>query len=209
MTRHWKIPFGAASMAIAASAAGAAPSVFIKADATTPFWNGTAEARILGKNAGRVTADVLSKYLADTMLYGTYAVCALEAASADSFVGLDRESQAGIDAYRPHATWRAEATAPGGRRVIGQSVLFESCDGELKGAALLVSDAATAEILRWEPLGNGVDDRGHSVPSWVMFIKPAEGDELFGYSGCTECGARTNVYYDVTREKIYTEYNGH
>ena len=196
MMRHWIRAVGVASMAIAASAAGAAPSVFIKADSTTPFWNGTAEARILGKSAGRVTATVLSK-------------CALEAASADSFVGLDRESQAGIDACRPHVTWRAEATAPGGRRVIGQSVLFESCDGELKGAALLVTDAATNEILRWEPLGNGVDDRGQSVPSWVMFIKPAEGDELFGYSGCTECGARTNVYYDLTRKKIYTEYNGH
>lgn len=81
MMRHWIRAFGVASMAIAASAAGAAPSVFIKADSTTPFWNGTAEARILGKSAGRVTATVLSK-------------CALEAASADSFVGLDRESQA-------------------------------------------------------------------------------------------------------------------
>lgn len=206
MIRHLMITLGLGSLAVAASAA---PSVFIKADATTPFWSGAAEARILGRNAGPVTIAALSKYLEDTMLYGTYAVCALEAASADSFVGLDRVSQGGIDAYRPQVSWRAEATAPGGRRVIGQSVLFESCDGELKGAALLVTDAATNEILRWEPLGNHFDERGQSVPSWVMFIAPAEGDELFGYSGCTECGARTNVYYDVTRKAIYTEYNGH
>jgi hypothetical protein len=40
-------------------------------------------------------------------------------------------------------------------------------------------------------------------------LNPSEGDDLLSYSGCTECGDRTYVYFDVTRQKIYTEHNGH
>jgi len=189
--------------------ASAAPSVFIRADPTTPFWNGTAEARIFGKNAGPVSTEAVNAFLSETMIYGLYEVCSLEAVGSDTFVGIDRETQRQIEEYRGSVTWRAEAIAPGGRRLLGQSVVFESCGGELRGAALLVTDVATDEVLRWEPLGNGFDAAGGEIPSWVMFINASGGDELFSFSGCTECGARTNVYYDITRKKIYTEYNGH
>ena len=72
-----------------------------------------------------------------------------------------------------------------------------------------VSDSTTNEILRWEPLGEQVGLNGKSYTAWVVFLSPKKSDELFSYSGCTECGAKTNVYYDVTRKRIYTEYNGH
>ena len=167
-------------------------------------------ARILGRAAGPVTAERLSEYLERELIYGSYRVCSLEAVQSDTFVGIDRATQTEISATLPHVAWRATGVAPDGRRVVGQSVVFEGCGAEdPRGAALLVSDAANGEILRWEPLGRRMV-AGRSVPSWVMFINPKEGDhDLFSYSYCTECGDRTYVYYDVTRRRIYTEHNGH
>lgn len=194
------------------TAALAAPSVFVTAEKNQSWWRGDIQARILGTAAGPVTADKLSAYIEETQIFNSYRVCALEAVQPDSFVGVDRETQTLIDAYRGQVAWRAEAVAPGGRKILGQSVLFEGCDGEeVEGAALLVTDAATGEILRWQPLGSFTGDDGRERPAWVLFMTPREegGDELFSFSHCTECGARTNVYYDVTRKRIYTEYNGH
>lgn len=144
------------------------------------------------------------------MIYGVYRVCSLEAVQPDTYVGIDRATQAEIDETQPQAAWRATGVTPDGRRVVGQSVLFEGCDPEdPRGAALLVTDAATGEVLHWEPLGERIV-RSVSVPSWVLFLHSKEGDhDLFSYSGCLECGDRTHVYYDVTRRRIYTEYNGH
>lgn len=50
---------------------------------------------------------------------------------------------------------------------------------------------------------------GDAAPTWALFLWLPEGDELFGFSDCSECGARTDVYYDGRRKHIYTEYNGH
>jgi hypothetical protein len=167
-------------------------------------------ARILGQSAGPVTTERLSAYLEREMIYGVYRICSLEAVQPDTYVGIDRATQAEINATQPEAAWRATGVTPDGRRVVGQSVLFEGCDpGDPRGAALLVTDATTGEVLHWEPLGERVV-RGVSVPSWVLFLHSKEGDhDVFSYSGCAECGDRTYVYYDVTRRRIYTEYNGH
>lgn len=201
----------AALMLCASTGALAAPSVFVTAEKNRSWWRGDIQARILGTSAGRVSAEKLSDYIEATQIYYSYRVCALEVVQPDSFVGVDRETQTAIDAYRGQVAWRAEAVAPGGRKILAQSVLFEGCDEDgPKGAALLVTDAETGEILRWQPLGTFTGDDGREKPAWVLFITPREGgDELFSFSDCTECGARTNVYYDVTRRHIYTEYNGH
>lgn len=205
------LKIAAAVMGLAGSvAATAAPSVFVQSEQGGVWWNGQMNARILGRAAGPVTVESLSAYLEEELIYGPYRVCALEAVQADTFVGIDRPTQEEINATLPHVAWRANGTTPDGRRVLGQSVVFEGCDAEdPRGAALLVTDAASGEILRWEPLGPRMV-AGRSVPSWVLFINPKDGDhDLFSYSYCTECGDRTYVYYDVTRRRIYTEHNGH
>jgi hypothetical protein len=144
------------------------------------------------------------------MIYSPYRVCALEAVQSDTFVGIDRKTQTEIDEYRASVTWRQVGITPDGRKLLGQSVVFEGCDAEdPRGAALLVTDQTTGEILRWESIGDRIREGGKSFPTWALFLSPKEGDELFSYSGCTECGASTDVYYDVTRKKIYLEYNGH
>lgn len=48
-----------------------------------------------------------------------------------------------------------------------------------------------------------------SAPTWALFLLAPLGDELFAYSDCSECGARTNVFYDGRRKHVYVEYNGH
>lgn len=183
--------------------------MFVRSELGQAWWTRQMDARILGKAAGPVSTKALSAYLDRTMLYSSYAVCSLEPAQGDTFVGIDRATQAEIDATRAQVAWRAEAVTPDGRKVLGQSVVFEGCDEEdPRGAALLVTDSATGEILRWEPIGDQVREQ-KCFPAWALFVSPRGGDELFSYSGCTECGAQTNVYYDVTRKRIYTEYNGH
>ena len=176
------------------------------------WWDGAMTARILGKSAGPVTVEKLSAYLEKTMIYYSYRVCSLEAVQGDTFVGIDRATQEQIDEYRPQLSWRAESTAPGGRRILGQSVVFEGCgEDDPRGGALLVTDAATGEILRWLPMGSYTDRKGAVVPIWVMFLdaRRENGEELFSTSLCRECGDQTNVYYDMTRRHVYTEHNGH
>lgn len=193
-----------------ATIASAAPSVFVRTESGASWWIREMEARILGKSSGTVTADQLTAYLKETILYSPYEVCSLEAVQGDTFVGLDRATQNEIDETKPHVAWRIDATTPDGRRVVGQSVVFEACaENDPRGAAILVTDAETREILRWAPIGDQVGLNGKSYPAWALFLSAKESDELFSYSGCTECGARTYVYYDVSRKQIYTEYNGH
>lgn len=203
--------FGAVLLFWAVSAS-AAPSVFVKSEPNSMWWDGAMTARILGQAAGPVTAEKLSAYLAETMIYYSYKVCSLEAVQSDTFVGIDRATQKEIDEYRPHASWRAETVAPGGRRILGQSVVFEGCGAEdPRGAALLVTDVATGEILRWLPMGSYTDRNGRQAPIWVMFLDPRDenGEEVFSTSLCRDCGDRTFVYYDVTRRHVYVEHNGH
>lgn len=204
-----RIPIIAVLLSAWSMAASAAPSVFVKGEPNSMWWDGAMTARILGEAAGPVTAKKLSDYIGETMIYHSYRVCALEPVAPDSFVGVDRATQTEIDSYKALSSWRAESVAPGGRRILGQSVLFEACDDGPRGAALLVSDAATGEILRWQPMGNYTDRSGREVPIWVMFLDSKDGDELFSFSLCRECGDRTHVYYDVTRRHVYAEHNGH
>ncbi|MGN7928640.1 hypothetical protein [Sphingopyxis sp. 22461] len=195
-----------------AAPASAAPSVFVKSEPNSMWWDGAMTARILGTSAGPVTAEKLSAYLEKTMIYYSYRVCSLEAVQGDTFVGIDRATQLQIDEYRPHVSWRAESVAPGGRRILGQSVVFEGCEADdPRGGALLVTDIATGEILRWVPMGSYTNKSGDAVPIWVMFLDPRHegGEDLFSTSLCRDCGDRTHVYYDVTRRHIYTEHNGH
>lgn len=199
----------ASLLASMSSSLGAAPSVFVRSDPGMGWWLRAMEGRILGKAVGPVTTEKLSAYLADTMIYSPYRVCALEAAGSDTFVGLDRPTQAEIESSRLHTSWRVTAVTPDERTVVGQSVVFEGCDAEdPRGAALMVTDAVSGEILRWQILGDRYDEE-KSFPAWALFLYPRENDELFSYAGCMECGDRTLVYYDVTRKRIYTEHNGH
>lgn len=199
----------AAGALMVGTMAEANPSVFVRSEPGFAWWLRQMEGRVLGKSAGPVSAEDLSTYLEETMLYSPYRVCSLEPIQEDTFVGIDREAQSEIDATQADVSWQMEAATPDSRRVLGQSVVFEGCDQEdPRGAALLVTDNATGEILRWQPLGQ-VSDGTRSYPVWVLFLYPRNDDELFSYSGCTECGDRTNVYYDVTRKRIYTEHNGH
>ncbi len=184
----------------------ATPSVFVHDEPGMAWWTRQMEVRIVGKTAGTVTVKQLSTYLEETMIYSSYSVCALEAIQSDTFVGINRKTQTEIDQYRAHVSWRQEGITPDGRKVLGQSVVFEACDPDApRGAALLVTDQTTGEILRWEPIGERIREGSKSFPAWVLFLSPRADDELFSYSGCTECDASTNVYYDVTRKKIYVE----
>jgi hypothetical protein len=167
------------------------------------------EARVLGKAAGSVTLAPLNSFIEKSREYYAFKACALESVTSGTFVGLDKETQAEIDASAREARWQIAAITPDGRKVLAQSVLFEACDDEdLKGGALLVTDIGTGEVLLFEPLGTYTSG-GKTFPAWAMFLWPKRTDELFGYSGCTECGDLTRVYYDVTRKRLYTEYNGH
>lgn len=184
--------------------------MFVRAETGLGWWLRKMEARILGRAAGAVTVQRLNEYLGEELVYGPYEVCSLEAVLPDTFVGLDRATQAEINATLPHVSWRVAAVAPDGRRIVGQSVVFEACDeSDPRGAALLITDEATGEILRWEPLGYREDTQGREYPAWTLFIHAKSDDELFSYSACVECGARTFLYYDVTRRRVYSEYNGH
>lgn len=194
---------------LSGSVASATPSVFVRGDAGA-WWTQRMEARILGTAAGGVTTQRLSDFLEDTLIYGSYRVCSLEAVQNDTYVGLDRAAQAEINATLPHVAWRLTSATADGRRVLAQSVVFEGCDpDDPRGAALLITDAATNEIMLFQPMGD-YGEGDDTYPAWVVFLSPKEGaHELLSYSTCTECGARTYVYYDVTRRRIYTEYNGH
>ena len=188
----------------------AAPSVFVRREAGTSWWNGDMEARIIGKKTEGVTAKQLSDFLAETMIYSPYEICSLEPVDASTFVGIDKPTQEDINSTLPHVSWHQLGKAPDGREILGQIVVFEGCGSEEpRGAALLATDKVTSEILRWEPIGDTIGEKGLRQPTWVMFLDSGQDGELFAYSGCTECGARTSVYYDVTRKKIYSEYNGH
>ena len=190
--------------------ASAAPSVFVRDQKGYAWWTRKMEARILGQAAQSVTAKQLSDYLQQTMDYYAYRICSLEAVQPDTYVGVDRAAQAEINSTLADMKWRIDSVTPDGRKIVGQSVVFEGCDpDDPRGAALLVTDAATGEILRWELTGNRADDDGKEYPNWTLFLSGKEEDELFSYARCTECGDQTNVYYDVTRRKIYTESNGH
>ncbi|WP_132469813.1 hypothetical protein [Novosphingobium sp. ST904] len=190
-------------------AVNAAPSVFVKKEPNSMWWDGAMNARILGQAAGPVTVKKLSDFIGETMIYYSYTVCSLEPVGPDTFGGIDRDTQTEIDGYKAQSSWRAESVAPGGRRILGQSVVFEGCDDGPRGAALLVTDTMTGEILRWQPMGNYTDNAGREVPIWVMFLDPKQGEELFSTSLCRECGDRTHIYYDITRKHVYAEHNGH
>ena len=104
-----------------------------------------------------------------------------------------------------------EGVTPDGKRIVAQSVLFEECDDpDNRGAAVLVTNAQTSEVMMFERMGTFSNN---SNPIWTAFLLKPELDDpdpaLFSYSHCTECGATTSIYYDVTRKKLYTEYNGH
>lgn len=195
---------------VSSEAAFAGPSVFVRSEKGSSWETTKMDARILGQSVGNVTAKQLSDYIAETVAFYPYSICSIEAADADSYVGLDRDVQSEIAATLKDVKWLIQRRTPDNRSVTAQVVLFEGCDPEeSRGAALLVTDSTTNEILRWEPTGDRSDRSGKSYPNWTLFLSEAGDDELFSYARCTECGEQTNVYYDVTRQKIYIEYNGH
>src|SRR5690606_14072214 len=117
----------AIGLLIASTVAEAAPSVFVRGERGTAWWDGAIEARILGSAAGPVTAKTLSDYLAETMVYYSYEVCALAPVEADTYVGLDRTTQIEIDAYRGKLRARVDGVTPDGRKLVAQAVVFEGC----------------------------------------------------------------------------------
>ncbi len=205
----------ALALAIVVSAsASAAPTVFISEGRGEAWWNASsAKGRVTGRVAGGVTVAGLTKHIEETETYHTYKICALTEVQNDTYVGVDPSTQDSISATLPSVRWRVQARTPDGRRVVAQSVLYEDCDdADNRGAAVLVTDVKTSDILLFRPMGPG-ERNGASVPIWTAFLNRPEGKgpdvPLFSFSSCTECGAETAVYYDVTRKKMYTEYNGH
>lgn len=194
---------------ILAAPAGAAPSVFVQSSPNSAFWNSEKTiGRILDKQAGPVTAKALTAFIAEERQFGPYEICALSAATRESYVGVDKQAAAELQTYdsKSWAIYRTTATTPDGRQVIGQVVLFESCDGDLKGAGVLTYDAKTGAVLMFQEMTDS------EKPYWFTFLHPntdKSDRQLYSYSGCLECGSRTAVYYDVTRKRVYTEYNGH
>jgi len=153
----------------------------------------------------------LTKYIEATEIFDPYKVCALTPVVSDTYVGMDRKVQDDIARTMRTLEWRVDAVSPDDRRILAQSVLYEACDDrENRGAAVLVTDAQTSEILLFERIGVFTSNRS---PIWTAFLtrpEPGAPDApLFTFSHCTECGAATAVYYDVTRKKLYTVYNGH
>jgi hypothetical protein len=195
-------------------ASAAAPSVFVRSEQGRSWWNtSTAESRVIGTSAGIITTAKLSKFVEDTVIYDAYKVCALSPVSADTYVGVDKAMQDEINATTKLVTWRFNSRTPNGVPLLIQSVLFEPCDGDVGGAAVLVTDAQSGEIMLWQPMGSFNTSSNVTKPVVTAFLKrPEAGDKdppLFSYSSCTECGESTAVYYDVTRRKLYTVYNGH
>lgn len=187
----------------------AAPSVFVQSEQGSAFWNsGKTVGRILDKQAGPVTTKALTQFIAGARTYFPYEICALSSATRDSYVGVDKAAAEELLAYDGNNApiYRTAATTPDGRQVIAQAVLFESCGGDIKGAAVLTYDARTGAVLMFEEVTDS--EKSH----WFAFLSPNTDKSdslLFTYSACLECGSSTAVYYDVTRKKIYTEYNGH
>lgn len=196
-------------------AAEAAPSVFLRSELGRAWWNtSNAEARVIGSSAGAVTTANLSKFIEATEIYGTYKICALSAVDAATYVGVDKAIQDEINLTLKTAQWRIETRTSNGIGVIAQSVLFEACDDiDNRGAAVLVTNAQTSQIMLFKPMGTFEPKPGMSKPIITAFLERpdarAPDPALFSFSSCTECGASTAVYYDVTRRKLYTEYNGH
>lgn len=197
-----------------ASSAAAGPSIFISSGRGEAWWNAVSvKGSISGKLASGVSAAALSKYIEQTEEFYPYRICALAEVKNDTYAGVDRATQEDIGATLKFVNWRVQGVTPNGRRIVAQSVLYEACDeDENRGAAVLVTDAATSEIMLFEPMGPG-SRNGKSVPIWTAFLDkpdPRTPDApVFSFSACTECGASTAVYYDVTRKKLYKEYNGH
>lgn len=196
-------------MLFASTAAAAAPSVFVQSAPNRAFWNSDKNVgRVLEKQAGPITSKDLSKYIADNRIYHTYDVCNLVAVSRDTYVGVDKAAADEMAQFDNQGAtiYRVAATTPDGRPVVGQAVLFESCDGDLKGAGVVTYDARSNKILMFEEVTSS------DQPHWFVFLKPnpdKSNSMLFSYSPCQECGESTAVYFDVTRKRVYTEYNGH
>lgn len=193
------------------SVANAAPSVFVKSEPNGMWWNGEITARVIGKSSGSTTVEKLNAYIDETIAYYSYSVCSLDSVSSETFVGMDRQTQAEIDMYKPY-TWEVTSIAPDGRKIRGQIVVYEGCEtADPRGAALLVTDADTGQILRWQTFGYYDSEKDAYQPIWVVFIKPREdsSDELFSTSICLECGDATYHYYDISRKHVYFEHNGH
>lgn len=191
--------------------ASAAPSVFIPGGSSAWWTADNGQGRVIGTNASGVSAARLSEYIEATESFYPYKVCSLTAVVQDTYVGLDRKIQDEIDQTVKSAQWRVEGVTPDGRRVLAQSVLYEACDDpENRGAAVLVTDARTNQVLLFERMGVFTSNKS---PIWTAFLRKPEPDDpdppLLYYSHCMECGAATAVYYDVSRKKLYTEYNGH
>jgi hypothetical protein len=93
-------------------------------------------ARVLGRAAEPVMVERLSSYLEKDLIYGSYRVCSFQAVQANTFVRIDRATQVDVNATLPNVAWRANGVTPDRRRVPSK---------DPRGAALLVSDAATGE----------------------------------------------------------------
>lgn len=191
------------------SAAVAAPSVFVQSVPGSAFWNSEKNVgRVIETQVGPITAKALTKFIAEDRIYYPYEVCNLTGVSRETYVGVDKAAADALAQYDKQGltTYRVAAKTPDGRPVIGQAVLFESCDGDLKGAGVVTYDARSNEILMFEEITSS------ERPYWFVFLHPnadKSDSMLFSYASCLECGESTAVYFDVTRKRVYTEYNRH
>jgi len=192
----------------------ASPSVFVRSESGSAWWiSSRIESRVIGNRAGDVTAENLSKYIQDNQIYFSYEVCALAPVMSDTYVGVDKAAQDEIDKTRDALAPQIDVMTSDGTRLLVQSVLYEACDDpENRGAALLVTNRQTGDIVMWEPMGTYGTIEGASRPIITVFLSKSSSTDpdppLFSYSHCYECSPSTAVYYDERRKKLYKIPNG-
>src|SRR3546814_16698720 len=118
-----RVLLAAILLSMSSVAVNAAPSVFVKKEPNSMWWDGAMNARILGQAAGPVTVKKLSDFIGETMIYYSYTVCSLEPVGPDTFGGIDRAPQPEIDGYKDHSSCHSESVAPGVRRLLAHSAV--------------------------------------------------------------------------------------
>src|SRR3546814_15168387 len=91
-----RVLLAAILLSMSSVAVNAAPSVFVKKEPNSMWWDGAMNARILGQAAGPVTVKKLSDFIGETLIYYSYTVCSLEPVGPDTFGGINRDTQTEI-----------------------------------------------------------------------------------------------------------------
>lgn len=96
-----------------------------------------------------------------------------------------------------HDPFKQQYKTPDSRTLVARVAIQETCDGQQKGAMVVVYDASTLKVvdaLEWDK-------------DPFRFVWPVE-KGAFAHSGCFECGDWNVAYYDVSRKRLYWEAEG-